>query len=234
MRASDAWLVYGSRQARDAVELGADPARVVLAPITPLAAESRLQHRPRVDGMTRYLFVGRLIERKGLDVLLEAFAGVAGGELEIAGDGPLRPMVEAAAARDPRIRYIGHAAGDALASAYREADALIVPSLYEPWGLVVHEGLAHGLPVIASDEVGAAADLIEPDINGYVVATGSADEARDAMNAVARWTPSRHEEASRFSAKRLASFSLERATEGFVRGCTLALEHQAQTRKVAA
>jgi len=234
MRMSDAWLVYGSRQARDVVELGADPERVVVAPITALVPEARGRERRPSDGPTRYLFVGRLIERKGLDVLLEAFGRVDDGELRIAGDGPLREMVDAAAARDPRIRLIGHAAGDELVRAYRDADVLVVPSLYEAWGLVVHEGLAHGLPVIATDQVGAADDLIEPEVNGYAVAAGSADELREAMSAVARWAPARYEEASRRSVERLASFSVERGAEGFVRGCALALEHRTRIRRAAA
>jgi glycosyltransferase involved in cell wall biosynthesis len=233
MRTSDAWLVYGSRQARDVVELGADRDRVVVAPITPLLPEAPVRDRAPTAGMTRYLFVGRLIERKGLDVLLDAFSRVDGGELLIAGDGPLRPMVEAAAARDPRIRLIGHVEGEALATAYRDADVLVVPSLYEPWGLVVHEGLAYGLPVIATDQVGAAEDLIERDVNGYVPTAGSADELRDAMSVIARWTPERYEEGSRRSAERLASFSVERGADGFVRGCMLAHEHRSRTASVA-
>jgi glycosyltransferase involved in cell wall biosynthesis len=234
MRSCDAWLVYGSRQARDVVELGADPERVVVAPVTALVPESPPAARPPADGKTRYLFVGRLIERKGLDVLLEAFARVDGGELRIAGDGPLREMVEAAAARDPRISLIGHVAGDALTGAYGDADVLVVPSLYEPWGLVVHEGLAHGLPVITTDQVGAADDLIERGVNGYVAAAGSAEELAEAMTAVARWTPRRRDEGSRRSAQRLVSVSVEQAAAGFVRGCTLAHQHRARKARSAA
>lgn len=116
MRSADAWLVYGSRQARDVVELGADPARTVIAPITALAPEHPVErHRTPATGQTRYLFVGRFIERKGLDVLLEAFRRLDAGELWIAGDGPLRGTAEAAAARHPRIRLLGHVDGDALA-----------------------------------------------------------------------------------------------------------------------
>jgi glycosyltransferase involved in cell wall biosynthesis len=234
MRASDAWLVYGSRQARDVVELGADPDRVVVAPITALVKDAPPRESELSEGRTRYLFVGRLIERKGLDVLLEAFERVDGGELSIGGDGPLREMIEAAAARDPRIRLIGHIAGEALARAYQEADVLVVPSLYEPWGLVVHEGLAYGLPVIVTDEVGAADDLIEHDVNGYVVAAGSAEELSEAMTAVAAWTPARRVTASRRSGDLLGSVSVERGAEGFVRGCTLALEHRKRTARTAA
>ena len=227
MRAADAWLVYGSRHARDVEELGADPERVVVAPITPLVPEPPLRREAEQhDGRTRYLFVGRLIERKGLDVLLDAFARFDGGELHIAGDGPLRPLAEAAAARDPRIRLVGHLVGDALAQAYRDADALVVPSLYEPWGLVVHEGLAHGLPVVATDQVGAADDLVDPGVNGYVVAAGSAAELGEAMSAIAAWTPNRREESRLRSSERLASFSVRQGAEGFIRGCTLAVQHR--------
>ena len=58
---------------------------------------------------------------------------------------------------------------------------LIVPSLYEAWGLVVHEGLAYGLPVAVTDQVGAGDDLIDPGVNGYVVPAGSAEGLAHAM-----------------------------------------------------
>src|SRR5436190_1878117 len=137
-------------------------------------------------------------------------------------------------ARHPRIHLMGHVTGEELARAYRDADAFVLPSLYEPWGLVVHEALAYGLPVITTDQVGAGDDLIERDVNGYVVAAGSADELREAMSAVARWTPAQREEGSRRSTERLASFSIERGADGFVRGCTLALEHRKQTGRLSA
>jgi glycosyltransferase involved in cell wall biosynthesis len=227
MRSADAWLAYGSRQARDVVELGADPARTVIAPITALAPERPVErHRTPARGQTRYLFVGRLIETKGLDVLLEAFGRLDAGELWIAGDGPLRGTAEAAAAQHPRIRLVGHVDGDALADVYRQADVLVLPSLYEAWGLVVHEGLAYGLPVIATDQVGAADDLIDPGTNGYVVRAGSCQELVEAMHAVAGWTHEQWERAARRSDETIAACSIDRAVEGFVRGCSVALEHR--------
>jgi glycosyltransferase involved in cell wall biosynthesis len=227
MRSADAWLVYGTRHVRDVVALGADPKRTVIAPITALAPEPPTEPHPPAAGETlRYLFVGRLIERKGIDVLLEAFRRVDGGELAIVGDGPLREAVEAAASQDPRIRLLGHRDGEALADAYREAHVLMVASLYEPWGLVVHEGLAHGLPVIATDEVGASDDLIESGTNGYVVPAGSAGALAEAMQAVAKWTPEQWEQAAERSDVTLASCSIERGVEGFIRGCSLAVEHR--------
>ena len=128
----------------------------------------------------------------------------------IVGDGPLREAVEAAASQDPRIRLLGHRDGEALADAYRDAHVLIVPSLYEPWGLVVHEGLAHGLPVIATDQVGAGDDLIESGTNGYVVPAGSAQALAEAMQAVAGWAPEQWERAAK-AIRRDARSLLDRA-----------------------
>lgn len=227
MRTSDAWLAYGTRQERDLVELGADPSRTVIAPITALAPDPPLKRRGLlVPGQPGYLFVGRLIERKGLDVLLEAFRRLATGTLSIAGDGPLRGLAEAAAAVDPRIRLVGHVAGQALSDVYRRADVLVVPSLYEPWGLVVHEGLAHGLAVVATDQVGAGDDLIDAGTNGYVVPAASSEALADAMRSVSKWTAERWERAAKRSAETLASCSIDRSADGFVRGCTLGLAHR--------
>lgn len=227
MAAADAWLAYGSRHARDLVELGADPTRTVIAPITPLVPEHRVErHRAQASGQTRYLFVGRLIETKGLDVLLEAFRRLDAGELWIAGDGPLRETVESAATRNPRIRLLGYVDRAALADVYAQADVLVVPSLYEVWGLVVHEGLAYGLPVITTDQVGAADDLIDPGANGYVVRAGSPEALAEAMCAVASWTHEQRERAAKRSNETIAACSIDRAAEGFVRGCYVALEHR--------
>jgi glycosyltransferase involved in cell wall biosynthesis len=227
MTSADAWLAYGSRQARELVELGADPSRTVIAPISAVVPERPAKrHRPAEEGQTRYLFVGRLIETKGVDVLLEAFRQLDAGELWVAGDGPLRPMVEAAAARDPRIRLLGYVEGAALADVYGQADVFVLPSLYEAWGLVVHEALAYGLPVIASDQVGAADDLIDPGTNGYVVRAGSSPALAEAMRAVAGWTDEQWQRAGKRSSETTAACTIERAAEGFVRGCAIALEHR--------
>jgi glycosyltransferase involved in cell wall biosynthesis len=232
MQASDAWLVYGTRHARDVVELGADPARTVIAPITALAPEQMpVRPRPNRGGSTRFLFVGRFIERKGLDVLLDAFERVDGGELWLVGDGPQRELTEAAAARDSRIRTLGHLQGDPLENAYRDTDVLVVPSLYEPWGLVVHEGLAHGLPVIVTDQVGAGEDLIDHGTNGFVVTAGSSQALAEAMQAISAWAPDQWRGAAARSQETLEAASLERGVEGFVQGCAVAVRHRRRLRE---
>jgi len=232
MRTSDACLAYGSRHVSDLVAMGVDPDRVALAPITALVPERPpLRVRGRSGADTRFLFVGRLIERKGLDVLLEAFARFSGGELWIAGDGPLREKVAGVAAGDSRIRMLGHSGANELAAIYADVDGLIVPSLYEPWGLVVHEGLGNGLPVIASDQVGAADDLVESGVNGYIVPTGSAELLAAAMGDLASWTTAQREHAAERSLELLARCSIERGAAGFVHGARIAAEHRAASRR---
>jgi glycosyltransferase involved in cell wall biosynthesis len=226
-RSADAWLAGGSRHARDVVRLGADPSRTVIAPLTALGPNTPLERTGLlVPDQPRYLFVGRLIERKGIDVLLAAFRRVDRGELWLAGDGPLRSYVESEANGDPRIRLLGYANEESLPDLYQQADVLMVPSLFEPWGLVVHEGLAYGLPVIATDQVAAADDLVESGVNGYVVAAGSHEELAAAMSSVAEWAPERWRKANAHSRETLPMYGIDRAAEAFVQGCLLGLRHR--------
>ena len=234
MRTADACLAYGSRHVSDLTAMGVDPARTVIAPITALAPERPPARTwPRLGAETRFLFVGRLIERKGLDVLLKAFARLPGCELWIGGSGPLADVVTAAAAADPRIRVLGYVESEDLPDLCAQVDALVVPSLYEAWGLVVHEGLAYGLPVIATDQVAAADDLIDPGVNGYVVPAGSVAATTHAMGDIATWTVQQRARAVLRSAQTIECCSLEKSVAGFLRGAEIALEHRSTLRSTA-
>ena len=227
----DAWLVSGTRAAERAISLGADPARTLLSPMIPALpleeAAVPTSLPVRANGRTRYLFVGRLVEGKGIDVLLDAFARLDDGELWIAGEGPLRPRVEAAAVHDDRIRLHGHLGWRELQALYRQADALVLPSLYDVWGLVVNEALAHGIPVIATDQVGAATDLLEPGVTGFVVAAGSSLALAGAMRELAAWDESRRQVCSVRARAKVASYNPDVAAETLVEAGRLALEHRA-------
>jgi glycosyltransferase involved in cell wall biosynthesis len=226
-RSADAWLAGGSRHARDVVRLGARPDRTVIAPLTALGPDPPLARTGLLaPGQPRYLFVGRFIESKGIDVLLAAFRRLERGELWLAGDGPLRSFVEGEAKGDPRIRVLGYADEQMLPELYRQADILVVPSLFEAWGLVVHEGLAYGLPVITTDEVGAADDLVDPGVNGYVVPAGSHEALAEAMGSVAEWAPSQWREAAARNRETLPMYGIDRAADGFVQGCLLGFAHR--------
>ncbi len=123
-----------------------------------------------------FVFLGRLADWKGVDLLLEAFAAVAtqtDAVLEIIGDGEMRGELEAQTARlglDSNVVFSGWLSQQQCALKMKQADSMVFPSLREPGGAVVMEAMAVGLPVIATNWGGPAdylnstcGILVEPD-----------------------------------------------------------------------
>ena len=124
------------------------------------------------------LYVGRLSPEKGVDVLLEAARDLT-ADVVVAGSGPEDARLRAAA--PPNVRFVGQLDRDALPAWYAAADVLCLPSRSEPWGMPLNEGAAAGLPLVATEAVGAAWDLIEEGRNGFRVPAGDAAALRNAL-----------------------------------------------------
>ncbi|OAI50980.1 hypothetical protein AYO44_05320 [Planctomycetaceae bacterium SCGC AG-212-F19] len=138
----------------------------------------------------RFLFSGMLIKRKGVDLLAEAFARLAAEyphvSLDLLGNGDLEPALRRILKRcASQVRFLGFHSWKELPGMYHAADILCVPSRYDGWGLVVPEGLAAGLPVIATHATGAALDLIQPGENGWLIASGDSDALYQALHEAA-------------------------------------------------
>jgi glycosyltransferase involved in cell wall biosynthesis len=119
----------------------------------------------------------KLIEdRKRMSVLVDALARLPRNVVAVfAGDGPDRAQLDEHIRREGvRAVVLGFVNQSELPGWYAAADVLSISSEIEPWGLVANEALASGLPVIASDHVGAAADLVVPGQTGDVYPTGDA------------------------------------------------------------
>jgi len=118
------------------------------------------------------LSVGRLAPEKGLDKLVRAVAD-AGDErlaLVLVGSGPEAERLERLASRlGVRLHTTGELEGDRLAGVYVAADVFALLSSRESWGVVVNEAAASGLPLVLSDQVGAAHDLLRDGENGFRV-----------------------------------------------------------------
>lgn len=132
------------------------------------------------------LFVGKLIERKRPGVLLEAFvSATTDGEatLLFVGDGAQRDalasMIETRN-RDDDIHLMGFKNQSELPRYYKLADLFVLPSAQENWGLVVNEAMNFGLPIITSNAVGAAADLVDEQ-NGGTVPVDNVDALRTVL-----------------------------------------------------
>lgn len=126
-------------------------------------------------------FAGRLIEAKGWKVLVRALP--EGARLVLAGDGPQREELEALVAANDSVRYLGLLPKDELWSFYAALDCLAVPSLTTPrWkeqsASTLVDGLAMGLPIVASDS-GGIADIMGP--AGLLVPEDDVDALSDTL-----------------------------------------------------
>ncbi|MES2441442.1 MAG: glycosyltransferase family 4 protein [Pseudomonadota bacterium] len=178
------------------------------------------------------LFVGRLIDAKRPLDAVEAFRRLEGAEkavLLIVGDGDRMEALREAAAGDSRIVFTGWLKDPAvIAGLMSISTAMLLPSSHEPWGAVVNEAMAAGTPVISSDRVGAATELVDDGENGFLVPVGEIagytramhklltdPELARGMGAAARATAIAQGE--EFAANNLISGALA-ATEGAKRG----------------
>lgn len=139
----------------------------------------------------RVLCLGRLVDRKGQALLLEAAAllareGVA-LELTIAGDGPNRQALEAFAAElgiAGQVHFTGVVGQDEALRLYRETDIFCLPSLSEGLPAVLMEAMACGVPVVAT-RIDANAELVEDGQNGLLVGAGDADALAEGLRRLA-------------------------------------------------
>jgi glycosyltransferase involved in cell wall biosynthesis len=164
------FLVDGSR---------VDPAKVFVAGQA-VEPDRFTTVRPDRGASPEVLFVGQFEERKGVVDLLEAFAALDDptARLRLVGNGSLEREIAERATQDPRIEIAGYMPQAQLPDALGRARCLVLPSITtaldrEPWGLVTNEAMHAGLPVIATDAVGAAAGgLVEDARNGLIVPEG--------------------------------------------------------------
>jgi glycosyltransferase involved in cell wall biosynthesis len=151
------------------------------------ATEGRKRKREAID----VLFSGQLIERKGVDVLLRAFARVSQQvpqlRLKFLGSGPALPTLTKLVPLElkNRVHFLGFQQPDAIPEIFASADCFVLPSRHDGWGVVVNEALGAGLPIIVSDRVGAR-ELVKHGYNGLITRAGDVDSLAKALLKVGR------------------------------------------------
>ncbi len=171
--------------------------------------EGAVQRPP--DNPLRIAFVGNLIPRKGLHLVIEALALVDEEiTLDVVGDESADPQYTAqvhaqvdAAALTDRVHFLGALSDAERGALYARSDLFAVPS-YEGFGIVYLEAMAYGLPVIAST-AGAAHEIVHAGDNGFLVAPDDAQTLARYLTALAR-DPSLREEMSAAARRTFDSF----------------------------
>lgn len=134
-----------------------------------------------------FLYVGRLEPHKGLHELVSAFQMLCIKDIDtpyllLAGDGSMRDEIVDITLQNKYLKYAGRLSGPSLMDAYAVSDIFVLASRFEPWGLVINEAMAAGLPVIVTDNVGCIDDLVFHGKTGLVISTGDVDKLAAAMN----------------------------------------------------
>jgi glycosyltransferase involved in cell wall biosynthesis len=176
---------------------------------------------PADDGYV--LFVGRLVAQKGVTFLLEALSVVLerlpDTRLIVVGDGELELLLKRITRYlgvPHRVTFLDWTTGPDLVALYQRSQFVVVPSYYEPFGIVALEAMACGRPVIAS-RIGGLSEIVNDGVNGLLVEVGNHLQLAQRMVSLIE-DRERREAMGRAARKRAAEFSWERAA-----GQTLAL-----------
>ena len=136
------------------------------------------------------LFASKLIKRKRAADLVAAFNVVAKSLpsvwLWIVGSGPEEAALKEMVVGKDRILFLGFKNQSQLPQIYAASDVFVLPSENEPWGLVINEAMAAGLPVVVTNDVGAAPDLVEGEDTGFTYPVGNIDRLGDMLRILAQ------------------------------------------------
>lgn len=129
------------------------------------------------------LYVGSMIQRKGVDVLLKAFKDMPNDTcLFCVGGLPSKIHEDIITTENIKnVFFIEHSNLETLKKYYKVADVFVLPTRYDTWGLVINEAMSYGLPVITTKNCVAGLQLIEDGKNGYLVDSESTEQLKTAM-----------------------------------------------------
>ena len=151
--------------------------------IVPYGANIRIDLKnnlPKLTGKIRFLFVGQVIARKGIEYLLESFSLIPSEfvELEIVGDYNEKSPIYLKYKNYKNITFRGQVTSDKMKKIYQDADVFVFPSLAEGMALVGLEAMSCGLPIISTYNSGLD-HLIINEYNGFIIPPGDTEKIKE-------------------------------------------------------
>ena len=164
-----------------------------------------------------FLYVGRLAPEKNVETLLSAWLTyrATGGDwsLVLVGDGPSAELLQKRAEISglaAEVYFPGLQPSRELPRFYAFAGCFVLPSTREPWGLVVNEAMASGLPVLVSRHCGCAEDLVEEGRNGYTFNPSSTSELEERLHRMSQLSPEARHSMGRTSENLISAYTPQR------------------------
>lgn len=183
-----------------------------------------------------FVYVGRLWWGKGIRTLIAAYRDVertlpGEASLLIVGDGTDQAQIEQMAKADGlRVKLAGFHQKTDLPRLYAVADVFVFPTLGDPYGLVIDEAMAAGLPIISTTAAGEIGERVVEGVNGHLVAPGDAEGLAAAMRHLVADAGVRREMGLR-SAEMIATYTPDRWAEAFERAVVAILSSQPRGRR---
>jgi len=240
-RRCDGFFCYGSRSKQYVASYGIDPRKIydgcqaaALAHGYEAAAirAHYVGNSLAAECSLRFLYIGRLAEEKGLFDLLDAFARVRqelpAARLDLVGSGALEEDLRERAGHlgiSSAVTFLGTKTPHDIGQLLMNSAAMILPSLREPWGLVVNEALSFGCPVVVSDICGCVPELVIDGVTGYSFPVGDVGALAQAMSKAQLLSQDRAAVALR-CLDVIAKFTPENAAAQFLRGCVAILDKE--------
>lgn len=245
IRFTSAMCCNGSLSAAYANKLGMPSDRITLGHMAadteglaaaceriPAAETKALREQLGLYGII-FLYVGRLIQLKGLDRLMDVWACLEPAVVEksgllMVGDGPARNALERQC-RDlglPNVVFAGAVDYDSIATYYSAADAFVIPTLEDNWSLVVPEAMACGLPILCSKFNGCWPELVQENKNGWVFDPLNKNETIKILT----WCLNHKHQLTRMgerSKEIIKPFNAENAAQSILNACNIALNRNA-------
>ncbi len=180
---ADSLIGYGEKPKQYLIRRGVNPEKIYSG-IQVMPEELLREPEKKNKDKKTILYLGYLNERKGVRYLIEAYKSLEDRKdwkLLIAGSGPAKSNLEKIAGEEKDINFLGYVSEEEKADYYSKADIFVLPTLQDPWGLVVNEAMYYGCPIITTEAAGAS-QIVQKADNGIIVEPKNQKELREALD----------------------------------------------------
>ncbi|HIT65718.1 MAG TPA: glycosyltransferase family 4 protein [Candidatus Merdisoma merdipullorum] len=222
-----AYIGSSTKSQEAQIYYGAAPERCFISFLTVDLERYKISKEER-DGKrlaNRLLYVGSLIERKGLDLLFRALKGIKEPyTLTIVGNGPEKDRLQCLAEElqiQDKVEFLGYLHQDELKKEYIQSGIFVLPTREDCFALVILEAMCAGLPIICSQYADGSYDLIEEGVNGCVIDPYNTENFRSCLKRMLE-RPDMAARMGEASEEKLEKFYFQEVSKGFMEAVRLA------------